>query len=403
MSQPVLVINAGSSSLKYQLVDPVSGSALAKGTIERIGEGRAEARHETFVGVQGKRHTMKKSGQIATHRDALTWVRAAFREAGPDLDQAGLLAVGHRVVHGGDRFCDPVVVTEDVMAAIEELEPLAPLHNPAHLEGIRVAIETFPGVPQVAVFDTAFHHGMPAHASTYAVPKSWREQHRVRRYGFHGTSYAYVTRRATALLGTPAEDTRLVVLHLGNGASAAAVSGGRSIDTSMGLTPLAGLVMGTRSGDIDPGVFSFMVRNGMTADDVDAALNRESGLKGLSGTNDFREVDELVADDDPDGRLAFDVTTYRLRCYIGAYAVALGHVDAIVFTAGIGEHSPRLRAAVCHGLDILGVELDDDANAATGGGERRISTGRSRVAVLVVPTNEELEIARQAAAVVGAS
>ncbi len=397
---PVLVVNAGSSSLKYQLVDPTTESALAKGSIERIGERSSEARHETLDGSGGERHTLKKSGPIATHRDALAWARTAFREAGPDLDRVGLLAVGHRVVHGGDRFSDPVIVTEDVMTAIEELEPLAPLHNPAHLEGIRVAIETFPGVPQVVVFDTAFHHAMPAHSYTYAVPRSWREEHRVRRYGFHGTSYAYVTRRAAAVLEKPVEDTKLVVLHLGNGASAAAISGGRSIDTSMGLTPLAGLVMGTRSGDIDPGVFSFMVRNGMTASDVDAALNRESGLKGLSGTNDFREVDQLVAENDPDGRLAFDVTAYRLRKYIGAYAVALGRLDAVVFTAGIGEHAPRLRAAVCHDLGILGVELDEEANLAAGGGERRISTEASATAVLVIPTNEELEIATQAAALV---
>jgi acetate kinase len=396
-SQPVLVVNAGSSSLKYQLVEPSTGSALAKGSVERIGERESEAQHESF---EGSGRTVQKSGAIATHRDALAWVREAFRDAGPDLDDVGLLAIGHRVVHGGDRFSDPVIVTEDVMTAIEELEPLAPLHNPAHLEGIRVSIDTFPGVPQVVVFDTAFHHAMPAHSHTYAVPRSWREQHHVRRYGFHGTSYAYVTRRAAAVLGRPVEDTQLVVLHLGNGASAAAISGGRSIDTSMGLTPLAGLVMGTRSGDIDPGVFSFMVRNGMTADAVDAALNRESGLKGLSGTNDFREVDELVAANDPEGRLAFDVTAYRLRKYIGAYAVALGRLDAVVFTAGIGEHASRLRAAVCHGLGILGVELDEEANLAPDGGERRISTPGSAVAVLVVPTNEELEIARQTAALV---
>jgi acetate kinase len=395
-AQPVLVINAGSSSLKYQLVDATTESPRAKGSIERIGEKGSAARHQSLGAEQ---YVLTKSGPIASHREALAWVRAAFREAGPDLETVGLVAIGHRVVHGGDRFSDPVVVTDDVMAAIEELEPLAPLHNPAHVEGIRVARESFPGVPQVVVFDTAFHHAMPAHSYTYAVPKSWREQHRVRRYGFHGTSYAYVTRRAAAVLGKPVEDTELVVLHLGNGASAAAISGGRSVDTSMGLTPLAGLVMGTRSGDIDPGVFSFMVRNGMTAEDVDAALNRESGLKGLSGTNDFREVDELVAANDADGKLAFDVAAYRLRKYVGAYAVALGR-HALVFTAGIGEHAPRLRAAVCRGLGILGVELDDEANLAPGGGERRISTDASAVAVLVVPTNEELEIARQAAALV---
>jgi acetate kinase len=393
--QPVLVVNAGSSSLKYQLVDVATGTAMARGSVERIGERSSRATHE----ADGERHTVDHP--IASHREALAVVADAFREYGPSYEDVGLLAVGHRVVHGGDRFSDPVVVTDEVLATIEELEPLAPLHNPANLEGIRVAGERFPEVPQVAVFDTAFHHGMPAHSYTYAVPRSWREQHQVRRYGFHGTSFAYVTGRAAALLGRAVEDINLVVLHLGNGASAAAIAGGRSIDTSMGLTPLEGLVMGTRSGDIDPGLFSFMVRTGMDADAVDAALNRESGLKGLSGTNDFREVDELVAQNDPDGRLAFDVTAYRLRKYVGAYAVALGRLDALVFTGGIGEHAARLRATVCHGLGILGVQLDDEANLAAGGGERRISPDRSAVAVLVVPTNEELEIARQAAGVVG--
>jgi acetate kinase len=394
--QPVLVVNAGSSSLKYQLVEVTSGTAMAKGSVERIGERSSKATHETG----DRRHTVDRP--IASHGEALAVVADVFREYGPSFEDVGLLAVGHRVVHGGDRFSDPVLVTEEVLATIEELEALAPLHNPANLEGIRVARERFPDVPQVAVFDTAFHQGMPAHSYTYAVPKSWREKHLVRRYGFHGTSFAYVTGRAADFLGRAVEDTNLVVLHLGNGASSAAIAGGRSIDTSMGLTPLEGLVMGTRSGDIDPGLFSFMVRTGMTADAVDAALNRESGLKGLSGTNDFREVDELVAQNDPDGRLAFDVTAYRLRKYVGAYAVALGRLDALVFTAGIGEHAPRLRAAVCHGLGILGIDLDDEANMAPGGGERRVSTEASSVAVLVIPTNEELEIARQAAAVVTA-
>ena len=391
MTQPVLVLNAGSSSLKYQLVDTVSGSALAKGSVERIGEQGSSLRHER----DGDEHRV--DDPVGSHADALTAVGEAFRQFGPDLDQVGLLAVGHRVVHGGDRFSSPVVVTDEVLHAVAELEPLAPLHNPANLEGIRVARKLYPHVPQVAVFDTAFHHRMPPEAYTYAVPRTWRDEHRVRRYGFHGTSYAYVSRRAAALLDRPLEETDLVVLHLGNGASAAAVSGGRSIDTSMGLTPLEGLVMGTRSGDIDPGLFSFMVRTGLSAADVDAALNRESGLKGLAGTNDFREVTELVAADDVDGRLAFAVTVYRLRKYVGAYAAALGSLDALVFTAGVGEHSAALRGAVCQGLGILGVELDEAANDAPGGGERRISTAGSRVAVLVVPTNEELEIARQAA------
>lgn len=393
MTQPVLVINAGSSSLKYQLVDVTDGSVLAKGAVERIGEHGSSVRHE----VDGQEHDADQP--VASHAEALAAVTDAFAQHGPELATVGLLAVGHRVVHGGDRFSEPVVVTDEVLAVVEELEPLAPLHNPANLEGITVARERFPGVPQVAVFDTAFHHTMPAHAYTYAVPAAWRSEHRVRRYGFHGTSYAYVTQRASQILGRAPDDTNLVVLHLGNGASAAAIAGGRSVDTSMGLTPLEGLVMGTRSGDIDPGLFSFMVRTGMSADEVDAALNRESGLKGLAGTNDFREVSELVAAGDADGRLAFDVTVYRLRKYVGAYAAALGRVDGLVFTAGVGEHSARLRAAVCEGLGVLGVELDGPAND-TGRGERVISAAASRVAVLVVPTNEELEIARQAAAVV---
>jgi acetate kinase len=391
---PVLVVNAGSSSIKYQLVDVASGSELAKGSVERIGERSSVLHHET----RGETHT--KERPIASHREALRAVTDAFRRQGPNLEAAGLVAVGHRVVHGGDRFSEPIVVSDEVLAVIEQLEPLAPLHNPANLEGIRVAREEFPGVPQVVVFDTAFHHGMPPHAYTYAVPRSWREGHLVRRYGFHGTSYAWVTHRAAALLGQAVEDTNLVVLHLGNGASAAAIAGGRSVDTSMGLTPLEGLVMGTRSGDIDPSVFALLVRAGMSAEQVDAALNRDSGLLGLTGTRDFREVEELVAGNDRDARLAFDVTTYRLRKYIGAYAVALGRLDALVFTAGVGEHSPRLRAAVCHGLGMLGVELDDEANLAAGKGERRISTQASGVTVLVVPTNEELEIARQTVALV---
>ncbi len=395
MSRPVLVINAGSSSLKYQLVDAATGDVAAKGSVERIGEPGSSVRHE----VHGETFTADQP--VSSHAEALDAVTAAFGRYGPDLETVGLLAVGHRVVHGGDRFSEPVVVTDEVLSVVEELEPLAPLHNPANLEGITVARERFPDVPQVAVFDTAFHHGMPARAYTYAVPAAWRDEHRVRRYGFHGTSYAYVSRRAAELLGRAPDDSRLVVLHLGNGASAAAIDGGRSVDTSMGLTPLEGLVMGTRSGDIDPGLLSFMVRTGLGADEVDAALNRESGLKGLAGTNDFREVTDLMASGDAGARLAFDVTVYRLRKYVGAYAAALGRLDALVFTAGVGEHSAALRAAVCDGLGVLGVELDAAANDAAGGGERRISSDASRVAVLVVPTNEELEIARQAAALVG--
>ena len=261
------------------------------------------------------------------------------------------MAVGHRVVHGGERFSEPALVDDEVVAAVEELVPLAPLHNPANLEGIAVARKLFPDLPQVAVFDTAFHHTMPEVAYTYAVPRAWRDEHHIRRYGFHGTSHAYVSREAARALGRPVEDVNVIVLHLGNGASATAVRGGASVDTSMGLTPLEGLVMGTRSGDLDPAVHMHLHRSlGWSLEDIDRALNRESGLKGLAGENDFREVMRLRAAGDAAAALAFDVYCYRIRKYVGAYYAVLGTVDAVVFTAGVGEHSPELRAAALSGL-----------------------------------------------------
>ena len=394
MSRSVLVLNSGSSSVKFQLIDPDSGASLADGIVERIGEDASTA----SLTVGDKEAT--RDARVADHEAALRTAFDLFEEAGTHLDTVGLIAVGHRVVHGGPDLYQPTLVDDALIGKLEELAPLAPLHNPPAVLGIQVARKALPDLPHIAVFDTAFFHDLPPAAATYAIDRDIAERWHIRRYGFHGTSHQYVSEQAAAFLGAPLDSLRQIVLHLGNGASASAIVGGRPVDTSMGLTPLEGLVMGTRSGDIDPGVFSFMVRNGMTASDVDAALNRESGLKGLSGTNDFREVDQLVAENDPDGRLAFDVTAYRLRKYIGAYAVALGRLDAVVFTAGIGEHAPRLRAAVCHDLGILGVELDEEANLAAGGGERRISTEASAIAVLVIPTNEELEIATQAAALV---
>ncbi len=392
--QPVLVVNAGSSSLKYQLVDATTGETRAVGLVERIGEPDPVARHASGG------HEHEQEVDCSSHREAFDVVLAAFREHGPDLDSVALTAVGHRVVHGGERFVEPVLITDDVVTGIESLVPLAPLHNPASLAGIRVARERFPETPQVAVFDTAFHHTLPPHAFTYAVPRAWREEHGVRRYGFHGTSHAYVSRRAAELLGTALADANVIVLHLGNGSSATAVAWGRSIDTSMGLTPVEGLVMGTRAGDLDPSVAGHLARTGLSVVDYDTALNRESGLRGLTGSTDFREVTARRAAGDADAVLAFDVTAYRLRKYVGAYAAALGRVDAVVFTAGVGEHSPALRAAAVGGLDLLGIELDEEANAAATSGEHRISTPRSRVAVLVIPTDEEHEIARQAAQVV---
>ena len=397
MSSFVLVVNAGSSSLKYSLVDGASGDSPASGTVERIGESSGRLTHTAGE----DEHVDERA--FADHEEALTAALDAFASYGPSLESAGVVAVGHRVVHGGDRFSAPVLIDDDVVAAVTDLVALAPLHNPANLEGIEVARKLFPDLPQVAVFDTAYHQTMPPVAYTYAVPRAWTTEHHVRRYGFHGTSHAYVSRRAAEVLGREVEAVNVVVLHLGNGASAAAVRGGVSIDTSMGLTPLEGLVMGTRSGDLDPAVHMYLHRSlGWSLEDVDEALNRESGLKGLAGANDFREVMRLRADGDRDAALAFDVYCYRIRKYVGAYFAALGSLDAVVFTAGVGENSPELRAAVLGGLDRLGICVDDDRNAAPIEGPTVISPDDADVAVLVVPTDEEYEIARQTLEIVRA-
>ncbi|WP_109473642.1 acetate/propionate family kinase [Ornithinimicrobium cavernae] len=389
---PVLVINAGSSSLKYQLVLAGSGEALASGLVERIGLEGGHAQHT----VTGTEHELER--EIPDHTAAFEVLTAQFAEHGPDLAGASApVAVGHRVVHGGARFATTVLIDEEVLGTLRDLVPLAPLHNPGNIAGIEVALQAFPDLPQVAVFDTAFHQTLPEAAHTYAVPLSWRQTFHVRRYGFHGTSHAYVSRRTAELLGRPVEDTNVVVLHLGNGASACAVAGGRSVDTSMGLTPLEGLVMGTRPGDLDPGLPAHLSRvAGMTLPEFDHALNKESGLKALAGDSDFRTVTELRAAGDAAAALAFDVVVHRLVRHLGALALVLGRLDAVTFTAGIGENSAVLRAAVLERAGLLGIELDHDAND-TVAGETRISTADSRVAAFVVPTNEEWEIAREAA------
>jgi acetate kinase len=396
MSSVVLVLNAGSSSLKYSLVDADTGESLAGGLVERIGESGSILTHRSPSGEK------RLEQPIASHEEALKGVLEAFETQGPSLSEVPLAAIGHRVVHGGATFGDPVLVDDHLVSEVRRLVPLAPLHNPANLEGIEVARRLFPDLAQVAVFDTAFHQTLPEHAYTYAVPLSWREEHRIRRYGFHGTSHAFVSREAARLLGKAPEQVNVIVLHLGNGASATAVAGGRSVDTSMGLTPLEGLVMGTRCGDLDPALHSHLHRVcGWSIEEIDRVLNRESGLKGLAGENDFREVERLVEAGDERGRLAFDVYCYRIRKYVGAYTAVLGRVDAIVFTAGVGQHSPLVREASLRGLETLGVEVDDERNtAATGREASVVSTPDSRVAVLVVPTNEEWEIARQSLTVV---
>jgi acetate kinase len=395
MSDHVLVINAGSSSLKYSLIDAISGEAAASGLVERIGE--PEGRH-LHRGPHGELST---SLTIASHEDALRAALEAFETHGPSLDELELAAIGHRVVHGGSRFGDPALVDDELVAAVTDLVPLAPLHNPANLEGIRVARRLFPDLPQVAVFDTAFHQTLAPQAYTYAVPSKWRDDHGIRRYGFHGTSHAFVSAAAARLLGRDLAELNLIVLHLGNGCSAAAVRGGTSVDTSMGMTPLEGLVMGTRSGDLDPAIHAHLVRElGWTVEEIDHALNFDSGLKGLAGGNDFRELSSRRDAGDAQAQLAFDVYCYRIKKYVGAYYAVLGTVDAIVFTAGVGENSPPVRAASLAGLEGLGIRIDAEHNTASSDAARVVSAAGSAVAVLVVPTNEEWQIAREALSLV---
>jgi acetate kinase len=393
MTQHVLVVNAGSSSLKYSLIDAKSGEAAATGLVERIGE---EQSHHVHHGPDGD---AENDAAVADHEAALEAAVQAFEDHGPALGDVDIVAVGHRVVHGGDRFAAPALVDDELIEAVTDLVPLAPLHNPANLEGIKVARRLLPDLPHVAVFDTAFHQTLPPYAYTYAVPSSWQDEFGIRRYGFHGTSHSFVAGEAARLLNRDLADLNLIVLHLGNGCSATAVRGGTSVDTSMGLTPLEGLVMGTRSGDLDPAIHGHLARvAGRTAEETDRALNSESGLKGLAGVNDFREIMKRRADGDERARLAFDVYCYRLKKYVGAYYAVLGTVDAIVFTAGVGQHSAEARAAALHGLEPLGIHLDPVRNADPD--EGFASPDDSPVAVLVIPTNEEWEIARQAVDVI---
>ncbi|MFI6921083.1 acetate/propionate family kinase [Nonomuraea spiralis] len=385
MADPILVLNTGSSSIKYELIDPHTRERSAKGLVERIGQ---EWGRLTHVGGDGRPYVRDRP--FPDHGVGLEAMLEAFAAAGPALDP---VAVGHRVVHGGDRFGAAVLIDDEVVAAIEELAPLAPLHNPVNLTGIRLALKTFPEVPQVAVFDTAFHRTLAPQAYTYAVPREWG----VRRFGFHGTSCAYVSRRAAELLGRDPSGLNLIVLHLGNGAGATAVSGGRSVDTSMGMTPLEGLVMGTRSGDVDPALAGYLERTrGLDARQVEHALTHRGGLLALTGTSDMREV---RARDDADARLALEVYTRRVRKYVGAYYALLGRVDAIVFTGGVGEHDAATRAESLAGLDRLGITVDPELNGSAPAGERTVSPPGAEVAVLVVPTDEEGEIARQTLAV----
>jgi len=392
----VLVINAGSSSLKYQLIDLADRTTLGSGLVEKIGESASVTTHRHG----DDKHVL--DARCANHEDAFRLALDCFSRFGPALADHALLAVGHRVVHGGTRFSEPALITDELIDTVTELIPLAPLHNPPNLEGIRVARALFPAVPQVAVFDTAFHQSLPDYAYTYAVPRAWRDDLGVRRYGFHGTSHAFVSRTAAQLLGRSPEDVNVVVLHIGNGASVSAVQGGRCIDTSMGLTPLEGLVMGTRPGDLDPGLAAYLLGTGLSPEEYDRALNKESGLKGLAGSNDYRDIAAGIAAGDPDARLARAVAAYRVKKYVGAYAFALGRLDAVVFTAGAGENDAALRSECLAGLDAFGIAIDEERNTARSSAARSISPEGSAVAVLVIPTNEELVIARETVEVVNA-
>ena len=388
----VLVINSGSSSLKYALIDPTLDDPLAEGLVERIGEPMGRITHK--VGAQRD----VSDEEIPDHAAAFARVHALLADSGV-MDSAGpLAAVGHRVVHGGARFSEPVIVDDDVIAAIESVVPLAPLHNPANLLGIRAAMQAYPEAPHVAVFDTAFHTTMPPAAYTYAIPTDVAEAHQFRRYGFHGTSHRYVTRATADYLDIAPERLDMVSLHLGNGASAAAIAAGRSVETSMGVGPLEGLVMGTRSGDIDPTIIFTLLQSGMSPQEVDTLLNRGSGMKGLCGDNDLRSVQMRADAGDEAAELARRVYVHRIKKYLGAYLALLGRADAVVFTAGVGENDWWVRQEVCDGMQIFGIAIDRTTNheLRAGGAIRDITAAGGPIRVLVVPTNEEREIAQQA-------
>jgi acetate kinase len=391
----VLVINCGSSSIKYGLFAMAPGHLLANGLLERIGESASLIRHRA-ENAKGELVETQQEIHAPDHRSAFAHIAAVLRSTFELEGGEGPDAIGHRVVHGGEAFSASVAINQSVIDTIRDLIPLAPLHNPANLTGIEACREIFPSVPQIAVFDTAFHQTMPPRAYRYAIPDDWYEHHGIRRYGFHGTSHRYVANRATEYLQRPLEDLKLITLHLGNGASAAAIENGRCIDTSMGFTPLEGLVMGTRCGDLDAAIPLFLENVlGRSADELQKSLNRDSGLKGLCGSNDLREVLAKEQAGDERARLALDVYCYRIRKYIGAYFAALDGLDALVFTGGVGENAPLIRSRVCNGLEKIGIRIDTDANEREVDEVSEIGHVDCAVRVLAVRTNEELQIARE--------
>lgn len=389
----VLVLNCGSSSLKYQLIDMTDESVLCKGLVERIGIEGSVLKHEKD-GLDGK-HVVE--AEMKDHKGAINHVLAALTDAnvGAVKDMNEIEAVGHRIVHGGEKFAKSVVVTEDVLNSIKEVSDLAPLHNPANLMGIDAVTSILPNVKQVAVFDTAFHQTMPEKSYLYGLPHELYSKYGVRRYGFHGTSHMYVSQKAAEMLGKAPEDLKVITCHLGNGASIAAVKNGKVVDTSMGLTPLEGLIMGTRCGDIDPAIIPFiMKKEGMSAEEVDTMMNKKSGVYGMTGiSSDFRDIEDAANNGDKKAINALDAYIQRVKKYIGSYAAEMNGVDAIVFTAGLGENSIAMRADICNDMDFFGIKIDAEKNIVRGK-DRIISTDDSKVKVLLIPTNEELMIAR---------
>ncbi len=393
----ILVINAGSSSIKYQLLDMTTGNDLASGIVERIGEEMGSITYKTDSKVVSEQ-------PFPTHREGMVEVinLLTAAEGGVVKDKAEIAAIGHRIVHGGELFFEPVEINDEVLQGIRDCIPLAPLHNPGHVIGIETAMELFPGVRQVAVFDTSFHQTMEPHVYTYGIPYEYYKEYGIRKYGMHGTSHKYVARETAKLLGKPLEECNIITVHLGNGASISAVKNGKCYDTSMGLTPLGGIIMGTRCGDIDPAIVGFIAeRKGQSAAEVVATLTNESGLKGICGSNDLRDIHARIEEGDEKAELALNMACHRVRQFIGSYAFELGHVDAIVFTAGIGENDPEYRARSLAGLENFGITINKDKNWNWDRTPSFISEDDGAVKVAIIATNEELEIANDTVKVLG--
>jgi acetate kinase len=393
----ILVLNCGSSSIKYQLFDMEDESVMASGLAERIGEAQGKLTHKKLPDTPDESVVVREE-PFADHESGMLKIIELItdKEHGIVDDASEISAVGHRVVHGGERFQAPALIDDEVIKAIEETIPLAPLHNPANLMGIRVAQAVIPQAPQVAIFDTAFHQTMPPQAYHYSLPYEYYTELGVRRYGFHGTSHRYVAKEAAKLMGRPLGELNLMTIHLGSGASTCAIENGQSVDTSMGMTPVAGIIMGTRSGNIDPGIIFYLAKSkGMRIEELDHVLTHESGLKGICGLNDMRDIHRKATEGDMRAQLALDMFVYRIKKYIGNYSAILGHLDGLVFTAGIGEHDIEIRERCCEKLERLGIVLDPEKNKQEHEGPLQINTPESSVEIFVIPTNEELEIAQQ--------